>query len=256
LPLIARYVKRAHQEGFERFRTFLGDPLDPRRATVHDNALAFYPRYCEKITLQGFFGEIVAGLLAELYFPHMSRWRVPAFCFYAHELLFQELVRAARTEDKPRRALGHFGDDCLAFVLTPDQSSVLRILICEAKCTTDHRASLIQKAHAKLGEQPIDVTTIWLQHVIESLQMSSDPESTRWVPLLKQFKDSLRFDEQFRDDLVSYTHGRRPVAPNETWIDKTTPNTHYRASRSLEVFEVHFVDVEALISDIYATAYP
>jgi hypothetical protein len=255
LPLIARYVKRAHEEGVDRFKAFMGDTLDPRRQAIHLNALAFYPRHTEPITRQGFYGEIVAGLLAEIYYPRRVRWYIPAYCFYQHELLFQDLITAAAAGRPLQKSMGHFGDDCLAFGLDPDHSSVLKILICEAKCTTTHRSSLVKDAHSKLSTQPIEVSVIWLQLIIEALRARGDDASAFWVPLLQEFKDSQRFAERFRTDLISYAHGRRPKRL-ATWLRTDKPHEKYSARRDLEVFEVHFSDVDTVIADAYALAYP
>jgi hypothetical protein len=256
LPLLARYIARAHEEGRSRLAKILGDPFDARRAAVHQRAFAFYPRHCDALTMQGFFGEIIAGLAAELYFPARTRWYVPAFAFYEHSLLFQELVRASKEEQAPQRAIGHFGDDCLAFALQRPSDEITRILICEAKCTLTHRSSLIRKAHEKLGDQPIDVTTVWLQTLIDSLDHRNDEHAAYWLPILESFKDSPRFDEQFRRNLVSYTHGKRPRAIGKTWIDPKTPRPEYRSSSFLEAVEIHFVGLKDLIDSAYEIAYP
>jgi hypothetical protein len=258
IPLLARYARRGHEEAKARLATFVGDVNDPRRANrgTYANALSFYPRHCEELTCQGFFGELLAGLLVELYSPHAIDWQIPAFCFYAHDLLFQELLIAAAAGTMPRRAMGHFGDDCLAFSLTSDQTAVHKILICEAKCTTDHSSSLIADAHAKISTQPIEATTIWLQTMIDSLLTRGDAHSRYWVPILRSFKDSPDFSEQNRRDLVSYSHGRRRARVGKTWISTGQRHVNYEARRELAVLEVHLNEVRSLVADTYAAAFP
>lgn len=259
LPIIAEYIRRAHQDAINEFKRPFENKLDPRNK-AHDSytkALAFYPRYCEKITLQGFFGEILAGLLIELYDPHTLEWGVPKFNFSAHDLMFQELLTAAATGRDPRRALGHFGDDCLAFTLDEARSRIDRILVCEAKCTLGHSSSLIIEAHVKINDQPIEVTTMWLHKIIESIRKRSDTHSNKWVFLLEEFKDSDRFIEASRDDLVSYTHGHmRANGSSKPWISSNKRSPNYTSNRDLACLEVHIGDISELITKVYELAFP
>ena len=52
-----------------------------------------YPDDLETSVLQGYLGELLAGLIAENYAPHGRRWIVPAFLFRGHQAAFQALER-------------------------------------------------------------------------------------------------------------------------------------------------------------------
>src|SRR5262249_31487925 len=113
--------------------------------------ISLYPAHVESLTLAGFFGEAMSGLVAEVFGPHEKVWVVPAFCFRYHDSLFRELLGATIEERAVKRAFGRTGDDCLAFELDKTSGSLTAILVCEAKCSYTHSARLIKEGHEQLS---------------------------------------------------------------------------------------------------------
>jgi hypothetical protein len=255
IPLVARYVARAHGPAIRRLRNILGNPFDPRIAARRNAVLANYPKGSDDTTMQGFFGEIISGLLAELYLPGNKKWRIPAFCFHSHDLLFDELIRQGSGRTR-KRVIGRFGDDSIAFSLNKDRTAISRILLSEAKLTTDHDSTLIAVAHTKLNDQPIESSTISLAQLVDALKLQDDSEITAlWALWIQEFRDSERFAETNRFDAVTYAHGRRPKKKN-TWICTNSPHEEYNTTRHLSVLEVHFTEPVDLARTIYDMAFP
>lgn len=254
IPILAEYVRRAHSLALVRLHEVYPDTLDPRRRKTRDRVFASYPAKCDGNILKGFFGEIFAGLVAELESPGQREWHVPAFAFHDHNLLFEELIRQA-ADARAKRTFGRFGDDCLAFALDKNTTTISHILIAEAKCTHTHDADLLNAAFSKLGDQPIDVSTLWITVLIEGLKNEGSSDSTTWAFVLAAFRDSNRLSDRFRNDLVSYVHGDAPKRKKH-WMDATTPHSAYKAPRHITTAEIKLSDVEGLIQGVYAVAFP
>jgi hypothetical protein len=200
------------------------------------------------VTLKGYFGEIFAAIIAEHFEPFgEGGWKVPAFLFRFHDTAFHELERAKQTGKPIRTIFGRVGDDCLAFRMD-DDNAIIRSLVCEAKCTHDHDASFIQKAHEKLSEQ-VSIPVSLLQ-VIEVLDGCDEPESVRWRDALRRLYYRLQHPEYRRYDLASYVCGQFPVR-NSTWMSVKQPHAAYSGDRRLEAVEVHLNNVDGLVRYIY-----
>jgi len=242
------FWRAAHADAKEYIRFALGyDTLDPLADPNADPA-ADFPAVLDLLTLQGYFGEVLAGLIAEYFEPHgEANWRVPAYLFRGHLAAFHQFERT-RQDEPANRSMGRPGNDCLAFTLDED-GDVAQALVCEAKCTLDHDAGLIADAHQQISDanyRPVDV--MQLVHVLAD---SKSPHAQVWVRALRRYLNQ-RPPTVPRFDLVVYVCGRRPVASADgCWIDRASPHARYTASRHLQATEVHLVDVEQLIRDVY-----
>jgi hypothetical protein len=147
------YVQEAHEDARRYLRKAL-IPLDPLESGPKCDPCENYPSGLPLSTLKGYFGEIVAGLIAEYFNPiGEAGWKVPAFLFRFHQAAFHQLERARQTGDDVRGSIGRLGDDCLAFRRDND-GHIVRALFCEGKCTHDHDAGQISDGHEKLSSQP------------------------------------------------------------------------------------------------------
>lgn len=243
---IIDYFRRAHDDAVRRLQRLIGLSLHP--AGVDPAAPNGYPHGLPLGTLQGSFGEIIAGMCAEHGSPSgYDDWEVPAFLLRTHLVAFQQLERSGQTDDLPNAIPGRTGDDCLAFRRTEDMQ-IVAVLYCEAKCTLDHDSALISSAHGRAASSIVD-----LLQIIEVLQLGETPEATRWIDALRILRLQL-FSEPTRisrHDAVVYVHKRGPVR-NQTWIPTDQPHQNYTAGRPLDSFEIQLSDVSSRISAVYA----
>ncbi len=246
---LSALVERAHEDARRHFRQLAGISLDPLGETTVPDPMRDYPRSFPMRTLQGYFGEIIAGFVAEHFAPFkISDWRVPAFLFRFHNTAFEWLERARQGALVPQEITGRTGDDCLAFQRDA-AGRIVRSLVCEAKCTTGHRADSIADAHAKISEPHLrPVSLSQLIHVLEDRR--DDPESTAWAEALRHLWLADLDASYERYDLVSYVCGQLPVR-GSTWITTDKPHTNYTASRRLEAVELHLQDVAELVREVY-----
>jgi hypothetical protein len=197
--------------------------------------------------LQGYFGEVFAGLVAEHYSPfNVDGWVVPAFLFRFHAVAFQQLEAAIPQGRPPTDIPGRTGDDCLAF-LRNRAGEIVSVLYCEAKCTTSHRTDLIADAHEKVSSAAI----VDVLQVIEVLRDNDSALAAEWVDRLRRFRIAMQDGRVDRRDLVCYVCGQHPVR-QQSWMSSTEPHASYTADRHLEVAEVHVTDVASKVQAVYA----
>jgi hypothetical protein len=248
-----------HEDAIRHFRKLAGISLDPFDSSDNElqnqqsrlprrDPIAGYPEKLNIITLQGYFGEIFAGIIAESY-PHFGihGWKVPAYPFRLHRSAYYVLEKWRHTGTEPGIIPGREGDDMVAFY-KDDTGAVIHALVCEAKCSTDHDSTLIAKAHTQASHsmpRPVDIL-----YLIEILQDSTDPESKNWANDLQVFYHREIQSSDERLDLVSYICGRSPVR-SQTWVSSDEPHPNYTAGRKLEAVEIHLQNVEKLIKDVY-----
>ncbi len=245
------YVQKAHQDAQEFLRK-AGESLDPLGETVTVNLIQGYPDELPLQTLKGYFGEVIAGLIAEHYAPFdIDTWKVPAFLFRFHEVAFQYLEFVRQTGKRKKSLPGRTGDDCLAFQ-TDDQGQIVRSLYCEAKCTRGHSNKMISDAHKKVSEsEMVDIPQL-IRIIIES----KEPDAAQWVDALRQLLIRLPVPDDERYDLVSYVC-RPPIRNSHSVrlpIDK--PHPIYTASRRLEAVEIHIPDLDSVIQEVYGRTVP
>src|SRR5215831_11525555 len=113
LAVLKPIVDAAHDDARRYLRAAFGDTLDPIDEPVSQDAAAAYPGLLPFQTLYGYFGEIVAGVVAEHFAPFgLGPWVVPAYLFRFHVVAFQELERIRQGGDPTSALPGRTGDDC------------------------------------------------------------------------------------------------------------------------------------------------
>lgn len=254
LPLEAKdalktLVLESHEDAKRHLRDLAGVNLDPLQKIATCDPTEGYPEKLELQTLKGYFGEIIAGIVAVNYSRFGENdWQMPVSFFRFHDLAFDQIERLRQNPGLAKKIPGRTGDDNLAFVRTTD-GDIRKGLVCEAKCTASHDSSLVADAHEKVSE--VNLLPVSLRKIIEVLSDYDDTESREWVDALRKLW--LSGDKTFeRYDLVSYTCGRSPVRASQTsWIDGDQPHPKYTGGRLLEATEIHLTDVEQLISEVY-----
>jgi hypothetical protein len=246
---LAALVREAHRDARERLERLASrslDPLDPSRPAGQPS----FPDDLETTTLQGYLGEVFAGLVAENYLPHGQRWHVPAFLFRGHVSAFQALERARQQGGAVGRTLGRTGDDALAFQID-DDGVITAWLYGEAKCTSDHDSSLIADGHEKLSAP--DWVPVDLIQLIEILESKGTPEADAWAESLRVLNFATADTAPPRFDMLVYVCGRSPAQQNRsTWISTTEAHEKYLGGKPLEAVEIHLTDFVATL----AAAYP
>lgn len=258
---LVAYAQEALDDARRRIRTGFEDDLSPFRGTADDPA-AHYPAMLNRITLQGYLGETLAGLAVEHFgaFGH-SDWHVPAFLFRFHDTEFQHLDlinerllmgESHNPDAVSERRPGRTGDDAIAFRIDAS-GKITHVLTLEAKCLTTSNTATIQDAHEKLSagqRRPSGV-----RELITLLSEYDSPQAQEWVArLIAFYSDGFRTAK--RRDGLSYTVGHWPVKPatRVSWLPYAAPHRSYTAKRRLEAMEFQFEDLEGLIDILYRGA--
>lgn len=245
LEALAEATARAHEDAKRLLGDLFGTSLDPLEA---DPVATAYPAQLNTLTLQGYLGEIFAGLYAENYAPHGLAWEVPAFLFRFSNAAIEGLERRLQLGGEATRTPGRTGDDCVAFY-REESGAISAWLNCEAKCTTTYPRKLIADGHRQLG-RPL-VSPVSLYQLIQILSDSEDPDSHRWVAALRVFRvESRTHDGPVRADLFLCVCGRAPTH-EASWLDACRPDVHYTASQPLEAVEVHLDDLDGVLMKVY-----
>jgi len=203
LTSLATLTAEAHSDARQRLERLIDISLDP----VGERPPGWlpYPDALHTSVLQGYLGEMLAGLIAENYRPHGRTWRVPAFLFRGHQAAYQDLERRRQLGGPARPIPGRTGDDALAFEVD-DDGAVVAWLWGEAKCTHDHDSGLISSGHEQLSTAiriPVD-----LMQLIDILRDSENTDSERWIASLRELLFSA--DPPPRYDMFVYVYGRPP----------------------------------------------
>ena len=248
--VLRKIVSDVHADAKRYLLRLTQSNLDPLGTTWSSPVANAYPSSLHLTTRKAYFGEIMAGIVAEN-FVHTppGQWRVPAFPFRNHHLAFDQLERVHAIGGAPKHVFGQPGDDCLAFSAGPE-GYVTASLVGEAKCTNDHVASMLEDAHSKVSS--IEPRPVTLSRVIGILKdQSGDSEATGWADMLVELYRRKNLRNYKRADLVSYTCGRSPQR-NDNWAPTASPHPAYDAGRELECVEVHLTYVDDLVNQIYA----
>jgi hypothetical protein len=249
MPRLREVLDKAHDDARTRIRSLAGHPLDPLRSSTASDPAKGYPRRLHLRTLKGYFGEVMAGLVAENVHPFgHDDWEVPAYLFRFHLVEFQQLEMMNQAGAAAKLRPGRTGDDCLAF-RRGRNNEITSILFCEAKCTKGHKSSLVCDAHEKSSLPnvlPVDVLQL-----VEVLLDSQDANARKWVAALRALRQrGPQHPRHERLDQVTYVHGRRPTN-KPTWIPTAKPHTKYTAKRRLHVAEIFVDGVNKLVGQAY-----
>jgi hypothetical protein len=242
------YIHQAHEDARRRLRKLAGYTLDPLEETLVPDSSLQYPASLDLQVLKGFFGEIMAGLVAEHFSPlGQDGWEVPAYLFRYHRVAFEQLEARRQTDEEAHPVPGRTGDDCLAFRMD-DEGRITNSLYCEAKCTHDHDSSMITEAHHKVSAGVL----VNILELIEILSESDDTRSKQWIDALRRIRLLNVSHSYERSDLVSYACGRAPVQQNRgAWISPKSPHADYTGGRRLQAVEIHLNGVDELVKEVY-----
>jgi hypothetical protein len=247
---IKAIVTEAHEDAKRRLRNLAGISLDPLGSPSAFDPSQGYPECLDNQTLKGYFGEILAGIVA----VNCSRfgendWEMPVSLFRFHDLAFDQIERLRQDAGAPKKIPGRTGDDNLAFVRNANKA-IAKVLVCEAKCTADHDSGLISDAHKKISER--NLVPVSLRNLIDTLQDYDDVQSREWIDAIRQFWLLPKASSTERYDLVSYACGREPARASQiSWIASDKPHSAYSGGRCLEVAEIHLHQVDELIAELY-----
>jgi hypothetical protein len=251
------YVDEAFDDARLRLRRGFEDALSPFNDPAIDPA-ANYPSLLHRVTLQGYFGEILAVAAVEHLGAHgHGDWQVPAFLFRLHDQEFQHLelinerLRTGEAHDPDRmaeRRPGRTGDDGLAFRI--DENNVITdVLTIEAKCLTENNNAKIQEAHKKLtagGPLPPGI-----RELINLLSEYDTAAANNWSEALMRLRQS-GYRRALRWDAVAYICGHIPQRNGRiTWMPADQPHPAYTVARNLEGLEFQFEDLPGLITAVY-----
>ena len=252
------YVNEAHDDARKRIRQGFEDDLSPFNDMSRDPA-ANYPAVLHRVTLQGYFGETLAGMAVEHWGAHgHTDWMVPAFLFRLHNQEFQHLdtineqLAAGEAYDPDAQAEmrpGRTGDDCLAFRINTE-NTITDVLTLEAKCITKHNNAKIKDAHEKLAAGSLRPSGV--MELINLLSGYDTPEAEMWQQaLLNLWRGG--YQATVRSDAVAYICGQIPQKPARrvAWMSTDKPHRAYTAQRNLEGLEIQFEDLQPVIDLIY-----
>ncbi|TWB36925.1 hypothetical protein [Nitrospirillum pindoramense] len=252
------YAQEALDDARARIRKGFEETLSPFSDAADDPA-AHYPAMLNRITLQGYLGETLAGLAVEHFGAFGENdWCVPAFLFRFHDQEFQHLdlinerfLRGAVHDPDAvvERRPGRTGDDALAFRL--DQGGkITHVLALEAKCLIRNNSTTIAEAHNKLAEGTCRPSGI--RELITLLSDYKTDEAQAWVArLLELFKEGFKTAE--RRDGLAYTVGNWPKQPatRVSWLSPNAPHASYTAGRRLDAMEFQLEALEQLVDTLY-----
>ncbi|MFA5664242.1 hypothetical protein, partial [Castellaniella sp.] len=238
---LVAYVQEALDDARTRIRKGFEDSLSPFADRTDDPA-THYPAMLHRVTLQGYFGETLAGLAVEHFGAFgETDWQVPAFLFRFHDQEFQHLDLInerfltgephdpdAEAEMRP----GRTGDDALAFRLD-ENGKIIHVLTLEAKCLAASNTKTMAEAHSKLSVGQMRPSGI--RELIALLSDYKTAEAQAWCArLLELYGEG--FKTVKRSDGLAYAVGNRPVRPKTrvSWLPDDAPHKSYIADRPLE----------------------
>lgn len=242
--LINDLVFNAHSDAIDHLNRLIGNSLDPIQSE-QPVASTFYPHGLPLATKKGYFGELLAGAIAENFSPLGVNWKVPAYLFRFHTVAFQTL-ESLRNEEEINAIPGRTGDDCIAFS-RDEHGTIRKCLFCEAKCTGSHDSSMISEAHEQISSSkklPVD-----LMRLKEILVGRSDEESRTWSEAIQELYLKLPTDYE-RCDFIAYVYGQKPIL-KKAWISCLNPHPKYIGGRRLEVAEIYLSGLDSMVQTVY-----
>jgi hypothetical protein len=249
-------VHQAHEDARQPLRNLTGisgslDPLEEEETPGSDDlSIDDFPRCLDHTTLKGYFGEIMAAVVAENFNPFDEDWQVIAFPFRSHQMAYHAFEKVRQEGGSAPTIIGRFGDDMLAFQ-RDSQNKITHVLFCEAKCTARHDQTLIADAHKKSSDSKIiPVDCLLLIEILKDYAVTGSDEE-KWIESLQKLWLSTKKQTHERCDLVNYICGLPPVREKTEIIPEINPHIEYTAKRRLEAVEIHLHDVNGLIEEVY-----
>lgn len=249
LPELRAYFEEAHRDAKFRFAKALRPTLSPFQVPG-DGAAPGYPGKLHLTVKKGYFGEVLAGLLAEhvrLHGKNKHKWMIPLFLFRYHTAAFQHLERVAMGSAPADKAVpGRTGDDCLAFIRKNGRIS--HVLVCESKCLKRHHKKKLSEAHIKISEPgccPPSVSELLL-----ALQDYDSTTARSWQRSLLRMRKA-KGNGVKRYNLIVYICA--PPKKRKAWASRVTPHQDYSGTDPLDVAEIHVVNGDALVKAVYST---
>lgn len=245
------YIDHAHEGARQSLRAPLGTSLHPLHYGKKVDPAFGYPERCHSSALRGFFGEILAGIVAEYYLTdEKTCWEVPVYLFKHHIVAFQQLELMKQIDEWGTQIVGRTGDDGLAFSWNDNDDQITGWLACEAKCTGSHSSTLISDNYKKLSsgaKRPVD-----LLRIIPALEdYAQDGYQRVWIDAIRQFYfETQRVRHVNRSDLSVYVCAKKPTRKS-TWTDRDLPHPDYTGRRNLFCIEIHIPDLEEIINEMY-----
>jgi hypothetical protein len=253
------YADEALDDARRRLRRGFQDPLSPFADPLADPA-ANYPTLLHRVTLQGYFGETLAGIAVEHWgaLGHTD-WHVPAFLFRMHDQEFQHLERINQRlrdgevhepDETAQLRVGRTGDDVLAFRMNGERA-ITDVMTLEAKCLSRSNNTKIEEAHRKLsagGPLPPGV-----RELVNLLAEYGTPEANAWLDALVRLRQE-GYRAVGRHDGVTYATAAPARNGARAWMPRDQPHAAYTATRYLEGMEFHFENLEQLINSLYRGA--
>lgn len=258
---LIEYIDEAFKDARDRIRRGFEDNLSPFDDPADDPA-ANYPALLHRVTLQGYWGEILAALAVEHWGAHNHRdWVIPAFLFRFHVVEFQHLetinerLGAGEAYDPDQNAQmrpGRTGDDGLAFRIN-DRNVITDILTLEAKCLSQNNNATIEEAHQKLASGGVRPSGV--RELVNLLEDYNEPIAQAWQKALYEFWRT-GYQIAIRYDGVAYTCGHTPVRPPDriAWLPHDAPHRAYTVDRNLEAMEFQFEDLNTVINTLFRRA--
>ncbi len=256
---LVEYVEEAHEDTRARLRDGFQDYLSPYEAEEEIDPAANYPGVLNIKTLKGYFGETLAGLVAEHWGAQgQTDWKVPAFLFRFHnvelehlEAINQRLALGENIESDENGEIrpGRTGDDALAFRMN-ENGVITEILCLEAKCLKEHQAGILANAHKKLASE---VALTGIRELINLLEDYDTQEANQWSGALVMLRaEIMQGRGGIRHDGVLYACEQVPKRRGHlTWMPSDQAHPEYTAERTLDGFEIHFQDIDELINAVY-----
>jgi len=266
---LKKYFESAHLDARGVFHDFMGVSLHP-----DDNekqAKVSYPSSLHLTTLKGFFGEVLAGLIAESYeLVGKHEWKVPVFLFRFHDDAKKYLFTLVRDPDQKRQTIGRLGTDFIGISIADGE--VHRLISGEAKWRKELSQSAINTlmlGPKKKGKQErVEGKGVWAElnkevnppNGLRELQIALkeiDPDGYAEA-ILSMDKQLSAFDANTvpKTDLVLIVGGagsRRQKG--DCSIDRDNVPKEYLAGNDLQVVEIILSDGESLIKDLYASLW-
>lgn len=249
-------INQAHEDARQKLRNLVGVPQsldlfeEQETLGIDTTLIDDFPRYLELKTLKGYFGEIMAAVVAEHFNPLDEDWQVFAFPFRLHQTAYHALEKVRQEGGSAPTIIGRLGDDMLAFHCD-DQGKITHVLFCEAKCTANHSSNLLAEAHKKSSNtQLIPNDCLALVEILKDYATPNSPED-QWIKELRRLWLSTKNPTHERCDLVTYICGLPPVKESTVIIPNSSPHKDYIANRRLEAVEIHLHDVDGLIEEAY-----